>query len=226
MTNLTLLEEEILEMLKKIEYCCESAELRDSNTFKNRKSIEIFYTDKGRPPLERELLQMNNIEKYLQKNDIDFHVTHNFIDEPDRDDGFIMLGIINTKDVRKTKAKIANLKNKILKLDNNKTKPFKIILNTNENCLMINSVSVPIPKESIERSMIEILVDSGEEVSWDEIYEKNEPESNTGDNEKKKVVSDTKRRLNKKIIKESDLKEELIKQRRNTYSLTKKVIKK
>lgn len=113
MDNLTLLEHEVLDVLKKIEYCCESAELRDSKIFNERKFLEIFYTDKNRPAFESELISMDNIEKYLQKNEIDFHLTYNFIDEPERSDGFIRLGKIYGDSIQDIKSKIKTLINKI-----------------------------------------------------------------------------------------------------------------
>jgi len=113
MGNLTLLEEEVLRMLKQIEYCVESAKLLDSKTFKENKFIEIYYIDKDRPALEVELTSMSHIETYLQKNAIDFRLTYNFIDHPERPDGFIMLGRIYAKNLEDIEEKIQELIDKL-----------------------------------------------------------------------------------------------------------------
>ncbi len=117
MGNLTLFEQEILKVLEMIEYRCESTEILDSET----KSLEIFYTDKNRPPLEEELTKMVVIEKYLKKNGINFKLTHNFIDEPERSDGFIMLGIIKDENIKNIKSKVLKLISE-LKIKDNKKK--------------------------------------------------------------------------------------------------------
>lgn len=109
MGNLTLFELEILKILEIIEYHCEITELKGLDTKKEKEFLEILYTDKNRPALEEELTKMNSIERYLQKNGINFHLTHNFIDEPERADGLIMLGIIKDKKLKDIKFKVAKL---------------------------------------------------------------------------------------------------------------------
>ena len=110
--------------------------------------------------------------------------------------------------------------------NNLKEKNIKIVLDVKKDCLSVNSINISIPKETIERSMLNILVDMDTEVSWDEIYDIHEPRSQADIGVKKKTVGDARKRLNEKIIKRSVLKDELIKRRRGNYSLTKKVTKK
>ena len=221
MEDLPLLDQEILTSLKKIERCIDSAELSYPQNINKQKFIEIIIPD-NRPKLERTLFA-HMMEQYLLRNDIDFESTYDLTEDKSKD--YMKLGIIKGENIHDIKEKVTGLKNKLLRQDNHNGQ-ISIVLDTNKDSLIINLISISVPKETVERSILNILIDKNTEVSWDEIV-KNDDNYNKAENKVLiKRVSDASRRLNNKIVKKTELKEKLIQQRRNNYSLTRKVTKK
>lgn len=169
MGNLTLFEQEILKVLEMIEYRCESTEILDSET----KSLEIFYTDKNRPPLEEELTKMVIIEKYLRKNGINFKLTYNFIDEPERSDGFIMLGIIKGENIKDIKSKVSELIYELKTKDNKK----KLVSNKVDSNQEIKQLELLEDKTENKRIVVYININYDSPIkcrrgkNWEKMYE-------------------------------------------------------
>jgi len=110
MEDLSLLDQEILDVLKKIEYCCDNAELCYPDSINKRGFLDIVYKDKNHSDLER-TLNADRIERYLLKKGIDFELTYNFIDDPS--DDYIKLGIIRGKNIQEIKTKVTELINEL-----------------------------------------------------------------------------------------------------------------
>jgi len=219
--DLPLLDQEILATLKKIERCLDNAELSYPQNINEQKFIEIIIPD-NRSKLERTLFA-HMMEQYLLKYNVNFESTYDLSEDKSKD--YMRFGIIRGENIQEMKEKITNLKNKLLGRDSYKGQ-IKIVLDTNKDSLIVNLISISVPKETIERSILNILIDKDTEVSWDEII-KNDDNYNKAENKVLiKRVSDASRRLNSKISEKTELKERLIKQRMNNYSLTKKVTKK
>lgn len=102
-----------------------------------------------------------------------------------------------------------------------------IVLNSENNTLIINSEIIFFAKETLERVMIDALVEKKTEISWDEILDifdgdcGNEKIQNPS---RKREVGDARNRINRKV-KKTDLKEDLISRRENNYALKREVVK-
>ncbi len=217
--HLTLLQEEILWVLRKIEYCCESAELLNPKEIEEKKFLKVFYTDKDHSDLEK-IESTNKIEKYLQKNGVDFHLTYNFIDS--LADDHVELGIIKGENIQDIKTKIVSLKNKINQSDKD---DLEITLRIQDHELVIGKDKISWDSSSLEWSMFYILMERNKETGWDEILEHYTGDKPTDTLEQKKKVGDTRDRINKKVSKESVIEDEFIKRNNNQYKFARKVIK-
>ena len=77
MEHLSLLEKEVLEILKQLEYLCESIELNNPEKIAKEKSLSIKYKDLNLGILNKRM-NIHNVEKYLQSNEVPFNLTENF----------------------------------------------------------------------------------------------------------------------------------------------------
>lgn len=102
---------------------------------------------------------------------------------------------------------------------------FSIILDSGENTLTINSDVLFFAKETLERVMIDLLVERKTEISWDEILDIYDGKETVHDVREKKVVGDARDRINRKV-KATVLKDDLISRRANNYKLKREVTKK
>lgn len=179
MENLTLLEQEALEILKQLEYRCESIELHNPEYVKEKKFLEITFGDLNFSVLKKGE-NIYDVEKYLQKNGLDFSITFDLINEfPDMyiDDkhpigDFIQLGIIKGENIQSIKTKIKELINKL----NNK-KPAQsyitILYNKNIGQFLFNEKDTLIITGK-QKDVVDCLTEADEniKVSWDEIHDK------------------------------------------------------
>lgn len=177
MENLTLLEQEALEILKQLEYRCESIELHNPEYVKEKKILEITFGDLNLSVLKKGE-NIYDIAKYLQKNGLDFSITFDlinkfpdmYIDDKHPTDDFIQLGIIKGENIQVIKTRIRGL---IDNLSHKKPiKPeLKIKHNINLGQLIFNDDVVPF--EGKQKDTLSCLVSKGKDVlvSWDEIYE-------------------------------------------------------
>lgn len=104
----------------------------------------------------------------------------------------------------------------------------EIIINVNGHQLIIGENKISWDSSSIEWSLLHTLLEKAREVSWDEIIEHYEPylEKKSEDkNEQKKQIGDARNRINKKVIKESNFKNQLVERKNNQYKFSRKVIK-
>lgn len=158
MEKLTILEQESLEILKQLQFYCDSALMRDIKVkqeiikkpfdsynddiksynlskLKERKFLGIPYVAIDFTTLKKHM-DIHDVEKYLQNNDVNFHVTLDFIfDDPTRLEAssdplaiYEEVGIINGESVQEIKNKIEKL---IYKLDSKKSNMRKEVKNTN-----------------------------------------------------------------------------------------------
>jgi hypothetical protein len=140
-------------------------------------------------------------------------------------------GHIEGKNKKAIREQILMLKNQILGEDT-KNIPITITFYTKEDYFEIGNVRVQVSKGDIERSIVNLLIDKGGEISWDIIMNYHEPDTDypTGtpyqDNKAKKQLGDSRAGLNNKIITKTALKEDLIARRKNHYSFTREVTKK
>ena len=117
MENVTLLEQEVLEILKQLQYRCDEFELHSNN---EGKEVEIMISDIDPRNLKR-TENLYNIEKYLQKSGIDFSITFDLvndsplmhIDHKHPTEDYIQLGVIKGENIQEIKAKIKELINKL-----------------------------------------------------------------------------------------------------------------
>lgn len=120
MKNLTLLEQEALGILKQLERCCEVIELHNPEYVSEKKFLEVNFGDLDFSVLKKGE-NIHDIEKYLQKNGVNFSITFDLINEfPDMyidrehpDESFIELGVIRGENIQDIKEKIKGLIYKI-----------------------------------------------------------------------------------------------------------------
>ena len=166
MGNLTLLDEEILEVLKKIEYCCENAELCYPESIKKQKAIEVIYPD-NHSNLERALM-VNRIEKYFLKKGINFESTYNLVDDESKD--YIKLGIIRGESIVDIRKQILHLINELKSKGG--TRNIDITYNINIGRFTFNNKDIVVV-EGKQKDVSDYLINAGENIkaSWDEIHE-------------------------------------------------------
>lgn len=120
MRNLTLLEQEALEILKQLERCCESIELHNPEYVKKEKKLAIMFSDLDFSVLKKGE-NIRDVEKYLQKYEVDFHITFDLendlpithIDREHPTEDFIELGMIKGENIQGIKTKIKDLIHKL-----------------------------------------------------------------------------------------------------------------
>ena len=129
MNKLKLLDQEILEVLRQIEYCCDTSELLNPKIIEEQKYIQVGYEDKIHSDIDKTLMA-EYVKIFLQKNGVDFRLTYNFIDAQD---DYINLGKIYGKNIEEIKAKIKTLINELISgKPTNKRKIRKFISINNE----------------------------------------------------------------------------------------------
>ena len=101
----------------------------------------------------------------------------------------------------------------------------EIVLNIKNHELVIGKNKILWDSSSLEWSIFHVLVKRDEETSWDEILEHYEGEKPRNIEKQQKQVGDARDRINKKVIKESPLKEKLIGRKNNQYRFIKNVTK-
>ncbi|MBU1557872.1 hypothetical protein KKC45_02830 [Patescibacteria group bacterium] len=124
MENLTILEKEVLEILKQLEYCCEAFILYNKNS--KDKFIPVMFADINLKVLQKGE-HIHDVEKYLQNNGVNFSITFDlendvldmYFDKEHPDERFIEFGEIKGKSLSDIKKSIQLL---YFKLDINKSK--------------------------------------------------------------------------------------------------------
>jgi len=212
MENLSLLEQEALGILKKIEYCCDSAKATDYEQVKEIKCFEVHYAVENRS-IVKKLVSRHNIENYLKKEGIDIRLHYDF--EEDSTGELIQEGMIEGGSVEEITAKVKGLIHKLVSKTKDET--ITIHYNTKIGVFTFNGKKIK-PFEGIQRVVSTSLVIAGcdTKVSWDEINEKNlgAGEAISGDpgtNERtliKKRINGAVSEINKKT--EKYLKDELL----------------
>lgn len=241
MERLSLLEKESLAILKQLEYFCELTESVKPEIVLKERCLNIKYFDIDFSVLKKRK-NITAIETYLQKNGVPFYITSNF--EFDNQKVFLKSydqAVINTVIAEISGENLTEIKTKIRKLISelesstikDSKKVFKISFHIKNGTLQINEKNIDFEIGTIERTLLELLVQNDSEISWDTImtehdgidYIMGDVSTEQVENSKKRC-SDTKRRLNTKISKETIFNKDLVKQRKNHYSLTEKVTKK
>lgn len=230
MEKLTLLEREVLEVLEKLEYCCQQFELHNKEGFVGE--IEIMVSDVERGSLKK-IEDLYDIAKYLQINGIDFSITFDlindssmmYIDGDHPSEEFIQLGVIKGEDIKIIREKITSLKNKLSVPMVKKIliKDMDIALN-NETCVLtIGGTEILLRPESDECALVRAMSGLGlhEGLEWDEIEEMQKP-GKTPD-EVKRFIGDTRDRINAKVQKELHTPEVFIERKNSRYTLIKKI---
>jgi len=132
MSNLTLLEEESLGILRQLEYCCDRAEQQNSKEVEEKKYLEISYVDIDFSVLKKPI-DICEVEGYLRENGLDFRLTLDFInDDPtilevsnNPLDIYTQLGIINGNNIEDIKKKIKISINRVLLIESKKEREAK-----------------------------------------------------------------------------------------------------
>lgn len=201
MEKLTLLEQESLKILKQLQYYCDSAELRDIEVKKetHEESPDLYNGDIRLLNLSRlkernflsisdtvvdfsilnKPINLTDVEKYLQKNGVDFHLAVDFInDDPTISrtsdslyDDYVEIAIINGGSTREINTKITELINKLESVEA-RPKNICITYNMNIGCFTINKKD-KVVVEGKQKDVSDYLVNVGKNIkaSWDEIYE-------------------------------------------------------
>jgi len=202
MANLTILEQESLGILKQLEYCCDSAKLRNSEVkqevmkhsedfyeddiialnlalLKQNKFLIIPYSEIDFSVLKKHM-DIHNVEKYLQENGVRFHLSLDFIfDDPTilevSEDPYAIyseLGIINGESIEEIKTKIQILIDKLENKENGQ-RGISITYNINIGKFIFNGKDV-CNVSGNQKSVSDCLVEAGENknVSWDILNEK------------------------------------------------------
>ena len=175
MENLSLFEEDVLKILKRLEYCCEKAELQNTVKITKNKCIEVAFSDIDFSVLKR-TEDIYAVEKYLQRSGVAFKITGSkIIDKfpgspinkylPFNTDA--RLGIIECGNVDEVSAKIKKLIKKF-----QLTKPkLKIQYNASLGQFTFNDSGV-VTLEGKQKDAADCLVGKDDaKVSWDEIFE-------------------------------------------------------
>jgi hypothetical protein len=233
MTGLSTIEEESLAVLKQLEYCCDTAELRNPQLTRDRKFLwisykEINFSTIGKPE------NIVNVEKYLQQNGVDFYLSLDFIN----DDPTVLevsldpmaldtqLAVINGNDIQEIKASIVNLMNKLIAKSAIHT---QTIITYNINIGQFKFSTGTVTVEGNQKDAVDCLVEEGvdKKVSWDVIFEafKNDmdgvamPADRKKRARQKRSVSTAVTEVNKKTNKYLDPNKDLIARKDNEYWL-------
>lgn len=237
MNHLSLIEEQSLQILKQIEYYFDTKISKTiKNNSKKNKCYELTFGDLDLKVL-KEPTDLYLVANFLQERDLNFEVAFDLVNDnpaqqvsdkyPSED--LIVAGIIKDKNYKIIKKKIFDIKNEIIGAEKDFKNPnFRIILDTKNNNIVIGSDEVPFGVETLEWTILTHLVrKQPSEVSYDEIIENHEQDSNY-DFQKRDIkrVGDSRARINSKVQKNTVFKRELIKRRKNNYRFSKKVTKK
>lgn len=184
MENLTLLEKEALEILKQLERCCERVELHNPKYAEEEKNLDIMFNDLDFSVLKRSE-NIHDVEKYLQKYGVDFHITFDFeddiplthIDREHPTEDFVELGVVKGKNILATQSRIKELIKELTSKGSIKrveilTKPeLKIQYKTKLGQFIFNDTVVELTGK--QKDVADFLVGHEKEtpVSWDEIYD-------------------------------------------------------
>ena len=174
MENLSILEQDVLKVLKQLEYGCEKAKLHNPAKVIKDKFVEVAFNDIDFSILKK-TEDIYAIEKYLQNNGIAFKITggkiiNKFPGAPiskylpfNTDD---QLGIVEGGNVDEITEKICRL---IEKLQRAQPK-LRIQYNVNLGQFIFNDDGV-VELEGKQKDTADCLVGKDTKVSWDEIYE-------------------------------------------------------
>lgn len=229
--------EKSLELLKFIEYHC--SHLADDYLKKVKKDgfLEITFGDIKNldHSVFGDIKNLYIISEVLQREGLNLSVRFDlvndipeaFIDKHHPPVGDVVLVLIKGDNVKKIISKIHKIKNKLSETENT-IKSFKIIVYTKNAVLSVNSIDLPFLEGSLEWSLIMTLVKEDRPICFDEIieYHYRGDENLYSEKQNKKSVYDSHKKINKKIIKNTDLKTDLIKNKKNQYQFLKKVTKK
>lgn len=228
MANLNLLEQEVLPLLRRLEYRCESVGLQNPEEIEKKGFIEIMVSDVDFKLISRRDM-LKSVEAYLQKNGLDFSITANLDDdtpeEYDLDYDYVPIGIIKGENIEAIKTKIENI---ISELEDKKTEPKKVKYNTDLGQFVFNDGKI-IQLEGKQKDVAECLALAGKnkKVSWDVIHGKIEglPEASDALSKKeristKKSIRGAVSEINGKIEKHFGSKISFINFKKNEYWLT------
>ena len=116
MENLTLFQYETIKILKQLEYCCERFEVYNPGDKLEDNFLWISFDDIDLTVLKKSE-HIKDIEQYLQKNGVDFHITFDlenefpdmYIDHEHPNYDFIQLGQVNGESIQDIKTRIEKL---------------------------------------------------------------------------------------------------------------------
>lgn len=243
MKDLTLIEKQSLPILNCLEYMIEtdSAILITKGSSKTKRYKVTFGDIIFPSPDLGKLGNLYNVSNYLNKNGvlfkIDFDLINHhpleFIEGDVYTEDMVQLGSLEGQSLQSIKKSIITLKEKITGRDlaSSKNKSTRIVFEIKTNSLIIGNSSIVFDPDTLDWALITKLVELGANgqtvLSWDEILDFHNGTTFSGKpSVGRKQVGDSRARVNNKIKKSSDLKDDLIARKKNRYSLTKKVIKK
>jgi hypothetical protein len=235
MENSTLLEQEALEVLRQLEYCCDQFELHHRQKEDGSEiQVEIMATDINITPTFNKIENLYNVEKYLKNNGLDFSITFDLMNEtpmahldsihPSED--FVQIAIIKGESMKTIKTKINELKNKLNKhqAGTASIKDSDIVLDYETCVLKLGNTEIKFRPESDECEFLRIMSEQEphQGLEWDEIAEKMQ-RSGTTQQEDKRFIGDTRDRINERIKKELHTPEGLIERKNNRYTISRKI---
>ncbi len=184
MEHLNLLEQEVLEVLKQLEYCCNKIELhQEKKTTESDIEIIVMASDLSLTPVFKKWENLDTIAAYLQKKDLDISII--FQSENNSQLSQIeevidvfspehtKLAVIRGGSLEAIKTKITDL---ILSFATTQPSKIRITYNMNLGQLVINDA--PFSFAGKQKDVIDCLVKNGKDImtSWDVLHEEmNEP---------------------------------------------------
>jgi hypothetical protein len=183
MESLSIFEEKVLAIIRQLEHCCEVAEQQNPEEIKENKILKIGFDDIDLSVI-KETKEMYAIEKYLQKNGVDFHLEgKNIIDRfmlTSRNKLYLppflgrstQIATIGGENIQDIKMEIREL---IKKLSSGNLPEKSIGYNTNLGQFIFDGKDT-VEFEGKQKDVTDCLMEAGREVkvSWDAINEKME----------------------------------------------------
>lgn len=238
MENQTLLERKVLNVLKQLEYLCDSASFLYEDLIKKQKYLQVTFNDINFSEITVPD-DLYVIEKYLQSNGLDFHMTTDPANPPILDEDHPSLeefefAVIDGNTIQEIKTKIKDI---ILNIENPIPQVAKVKISYNEKLGQITFNGVVVELEGKQKDTFDQLVHGGKDeiISWDQIYDEFKDSVTDGDipnkdeeDRRKRSVRGAVSEINKqaeKHLKSNGVSQDLIGVKNNQYWLQHEVDK-
>jgi len=238
MEKLTLPEQEVLEILKQLEDCCDYFKiLQKKKVVKSGVEVEIMADDIKTADVSKKDFILVIVEEYLKEKGLDFSLTKEYKDYIKNDltaemyegGDFNVIGIIKGESIQEIKEKISGLKKElsIPRSENALIEDSDIVFYYESGILKIGDVKIEFRPETLECQLLRSISDEPfKSLEWDEIGEAMEIIGSGKEKpEVTRIIGDARDRINEKIKRELHTSENLISRKNNRFKSNKKIMR-